>query len=230
MKDKIVELINQNNISTSIISDVLDTLDIKGILPHKIKHISGGKKIIGQAYTVQWMDNRKGKSITHKQPSTWEQVRDFLVPNIDKGEGKGKVYVAGAGNLLMHSALAGGISSTYFEKHLEFEGVILGGAVRDSEVISHLSIPVFATNFVPRDTQGAYHISSVGDYCVVDDQVIFTNDWIIADSDGVIIIPENRIEEVLKLSLENMSKEAQVINDVIANLKLPEIIDKYGTI
>ncbi|WP_417510870.1 RraA family protein [Methylophaga sp.] len=230
MKDKIAELIQDNNISTSLLSDVLDTLDIKGILPHMVTRLSGGKKIIGQAYTVQWMDNRKGKSITHKQPSTWEQVRDFLVPNLGIGDGKGKVYVAGAGNLLTHSALAGGISATYFQKHLEFEGIVLGGAVRDSEVITDLSIPVFATNFVPRDTQGAYHISSVGDYCVVDDQVIFTNDWVIADSDGVIIIPEKRIEEVLKLSLEIRSKEARVINDVIANQKLPEIIDKYGTI
>lgn len=226
----IIDVINRHNIGSGIISDVLDSLNIKGILPYSVKHLSGGGKIVGQAYTVQWMDNRKGKEIVNAQESTWSQVRDFLVPSLNKGDGRGKVYIAGAGNLLRHSALAGGISSTYFEKYLEFSGVILGGAIRDSEILTGLEIPVFATNFVPRDTQGSFHISSVAGHCIIDDQIVYTGDWVIADGDGVAVIPEKNIHEVLDLAINNLKKEQEVIAEVIKHTKLPNLIDKFGTI
>ncbi|MGO2344622.1 MAG: RraA family protein, partial [Providencia sp.] len=59
--------------------------------------------IVGQAYTVQWKLVKKGKNIIEKQPSTWDQVRQFLVPELKSAEGL--IYIAGAGDLIKHAAL-----------------------------------------------------------------------------------------------------------------------------
>lgn len=117
-------LIKRMQLSTPTLVDILDSLGKTIVLNSQLKSINlENFYSVGQAYTVQWKLIRKQKSILNKQPSTWEQVSSFLVPEIT--DAKGLFYIAGGHELITEAALAGGMSCTYFEK-LGFEGVILG--------------------------------------------------------------------------------------------------------
>jgi regulator of RNase E activity RraA len=213
---------------SSTIADVLDSQGILGWLDSKIQRLSGQEGIVfGEAYTVAWQFNRKSQDIKASVSPTWEQVKDFLAPNIK--DGRGKIYVAGAGPLLTDMALAGGMSCTHFEM-IGFEGVILGGAVRDAHVLRELRIPIMSTNFTPADTQGCYRVVEVGTSCTINNLVVHTGDWIFADESGCVIIPKHLFNTVINDGLEIEFAEEKIMTQLKNGENLFTIIEKVGRI
>ncbi|AIA46988.1 demethylmenaquinone methyltransferase [Serratia sp. FS14] len=192
-------------ISTSTIVDILDGMNAGYVLPPKIHAINLSEHyLVAQAYTVCWKMVRKGSDILQPQPSTWSQVARFLVPELHTGAGL--VYVAGAGPLVAHAALAGGMSCTYFEK-LGFAGVVLGGAVRDLRELKQLSIPILASNPIPTDTQGAYWVAETGIRCQIEQVTIESGDLIVSDINGTVVVPLDLTERLLQQALDIDSTE-----------------------
>lgn len=213
---------------SSTIADVLDSRGILGWLDYKIQRLAGQEGIVfGEAYTVAWQFNRKSQDIKASVSPTWDQVKDFLVPDVKNGSGK--IYVAGAGSLLTDMALAGGLSCTHFEM-IGFEGVILGGAVRDAHVLRQLKIPVMATNFIPADTQGCYRVVEVGTSCTINNLLVHTGDWIFADESGCVIIPKDLLGLVLHEGLEIEVAEENIMSQLKRGENLFTIIEKAGRI
>lgn len=217
MKD-LINTIKQNNvtINSSTVSDVMDDYGLHGILSPKLKRLTGSPKmVLGFAYTVDWKPVRKSAEIMKPQPSTWDQVKKFLVPELN--DAGGLIYVSGVGGLLTSAALAGGMSGRYFQ-NLGFEAIILGGATRDANDLSNLTIPVVATNFIPTDTQGSYHVSETGTFTVIDAIRISTGDVIISDLTGTVVIPELYAEEILTKAMKIDCTEADMLSGLTDNL------------
>jgi regulator of RNase E activity RraA len=222
--------ITEYEISTCSISDVLDGLGItNAVLDSGLHRVSGGSAMFaGTAVPVSWVPTRKGSRITDRQPSTWQQVREFLVPGIH--DGRGQVYVAGAGPLVTGAALAGGMSVTYLTQQLGFEGVVLGGAVRDRAVLEKLPRPVVASNFAPVDTQGAFRVESSGRSCLIGNVAVRSGDWVFSDGNGTVVVPPDAVAEVLRAAIEIESTESQMLSLIAAGHRLPEVIDRTGRI
>lgn len=220
--------VRELKISTSTLVDIMDGFKTGSVLSYKLTSFNRRDYYLAaQAYTVQWKIVRKGSSILAPSESTWEQVRDFLVPEVCDAENM--VYVAGSGECIRDAALAGGMSCTYFEK-LGFEGVILGGAVRDGQDLNALSIPVIATNLTPTDTQGAYYISETGGSCQIEQTTVHTGDLIIADINGVVIVPYEFIDPVLNKALEITDIENDMLVKIRHGERLPDLISQTGRI
>jgi regulator of RNase E activity RraA len=155
-------------------------------------------------------------------------VRGFLVPDIS--DGQGQVYVAGAGALLTHAALAGGMSVTYLLEQVGFHAVVLGGAVRDRAVVEVMDRPVVASNFVPTDTQGAYRVSETGTACRIGDVCVTTGDWVFTDGNGTVVVRDDVVVDVLEKAMEVERAEASVLQQIRSGRSLAEIIDEGGQI
>ncbi|WP_020552112.1 hypothetical protein [Embleya scabrispora] len=226
----VAKTVREHGISTATIADVLDGLGITNrVLDSRLHRVSGGDRLFfGAAYTVGWVMVRKGPSIVAASPSTWQEVRDFLVPEVV--DGRGMVYVAGSGPLITDAALAGGLSTTYLLEQLRFEGIVLGGAIRDRDVVEQSTRPVVASNFVPTDTQGAYRVESVGGTCLVEHVLVHTGDWVFSDGNGTVVVPAARLHEVLAAAATTGCTEQDVLRRIRAGERLPNIIDEVGTI
>ncbi|WP_221351110.1 RraA family protein [Streptomyces beigongshangae] len=222
--------VHEHGVSTPAVADVLDALGITNrVLDPRLHRVSGDHRMFfGAAYTVSWVAVRKGASIVAASPSTWQEVRDFLVPQVI--DGRGMVYVAGSGPLVTDAALAGGLSTTYLLEQLGFEGMVLGGAVRDRDVVGQSTRPVVASNFVPTDTQGAYRVESVGSTCLIDHVLVRTGDWVLSDGNGTVVVPAARLHEVLAAATATGRTEQDVLRRIRAGERLPGIIDEVGTI
>lgn len=206
----LTELIKSNKISTSTFADIMDAKGIGSVICRSIKPVNTEQHyFVGEAYTIEWERVRKTGNISESQPSTWHQVKNFLVPDIHSANGL--VYVAGGGHLIKEEALAGGLSCSYFAK-LGFEGVVLGGAVRDVSELKALAMPVLATNFTPVDTQGSYRVKSVGDSCMIDGCLIKTKDVIISDANGTVILPPDVLTDIVYLALEIEKTEREILD------------------
>jgi regulator of RNase E activity RraA len=222
--------VHEHGVSTATIADVLDALGITNrVLDSRLHRVSGDdREFFGAAYTVSWVAVRKGPSIVAPSPSTWQEVRDFLVPQVV--DGRGMVYVAGSGPLVTDAALAGGLSTTYLLEQLRFEGIVLGGAIRDRDVVEQSTRPVVASNFVPTDTQGAYRVESAGSSCLVNRVLVHTGDWVFSDGNGTVVVPAARLHEVLAAASTTGRTEEDVLRRIRAGERLPNIIDEVGTI
>jgi regulator of RNase E activity RraA len=214
-------------LSSNALSDVLDAEGIWGVLSTRIRRLSGDDRVLfGRAYTVQWRPARKGFDMRASM-STWEEVRGFLAPDVQ--DGRGMVYVAGAGEVLEHMALAGGLSATHFE-NIGFEGIVLGGAIRDAHVLQRRRIPVFGTRLVPSDTAGAYVVTEVGTECVVDNVVVHSGDYVFADDSGIVAFPSARAEQILARALEVVADEDAVMQRLERGEDLNAILSSGGRI
>jgi regulator of RNase E activity RraA len=221
-------LIRKARLGTSTIADVLDAMGIDGVLPAEIRSRNvATHHVVGYAYTVHWVQTRKTHDILAPQPSTWDQVREFLVPDVTQG--RDQVYVAGAGPLLTCAALAGGMSATYFAR-LGFEGIVLGGAVRDIHDVKRLEMPVLATNACPTDTQGCYRVAAVGDSCLIASTIVRSGDVIVSDETGTVSIPREQLDEVVEKALRIEEIEAQILSDIELGKSLPALIAQRGRI
>lgn len=222
------EKLKSLKINTSTFVDIMDGLKTGCVLSHKLQSQNlTDYYFAGQAYTVQWKIIRKSNNILEPFPSTWEQVKDFLVPELYTAENL--VYVAGSGECICDAALAGGMSCTYFEK-LGFAGVITGGAVRDGQDLNALSMPVIATNLTPTDTQGAYYVSETGGSCQIEQTTIHTGDLIVADINGVVVIPYRDIDAVISKAIEITEIENNMLDKIRRGERLPDLISVTGRI
>ena len=217
------------HLNTGTIADVLDGMGVWGVLDSRIVPCSKGKpRFIGRAYTTRWCPVRKPRSIMAAQPSTWSNVQSFLAPDVR--EASGIVYVAGADDgLCVDYALAGGLSASDFEKR-GFTGVVLGGAIRDMHIVSQLSLPVRATNFTPADTQGNYRVVESGGRCTIGRITVQTNDIVVADETGCVIIPHAIADAVLTVSLSIESVEADIVGRMRRGDRLFDIVNEKGRI
>ena len=108
--------------------------------------------------------------------------------------------------------------------------MITGGAVRDGQDLNTLSIPVIATNLTPTDTQGAYYVSETGGSCRIEQVTIHTGDLIIADINGVVVIPYHDIDTVISKAIEITEIENNMLEKIRHGERLPDLISITGRI
>ncbi len=92
-------------------------------------------------------------------------------------------------------------------------GYIVDGGCRDSAFILKLGFPVFCKYFTPVDIVGKWAATAYEEDVIIGDVVIKSGDYIIADRDGSIIIPQDIIEAVVEeteivLNTENLVRKA----------------------
>ncbi len=163
------------NVPTTAISDVLKGMN--NIDP-TIKPLKEEYKIAGQAYTVKLPvgDNLMLlKSLKEAKPG------DILVVDV-----KGDTYRAIAGDFVV------GMMQT-----LELGGLVVDGVIRDLIDIKALNFPVFSKGTTvssggktgPGETNVPISCGGAS---------VNPGDIIVGDVDGVVVIPQDRAEEVLK--------------------------------
>ncbi|HWL62248.1 MAG TPA: hypothetical protein VNQ32_05610 [Steroidobacteraceae bacterium] len=107
---------------------------------------------------------------------------------------EGTLDIAAMGNLMATAALERGMA-----------GMVLDGAIRDMWDIRRMGLTVYARSKTPRTTVG--HYATVAKNVPVECAGITVRpgDIIVADEDGVVVVPQEHAEAVLK--------EAQAIDD-----------------
>ncbi len=105
-------------------------------------------------------------------------------------------------------------------------GYIVDGGCRDSTFIENLGFPVFCNYFTPVDIVGKWAATALGEPIKIGEVTLHTGDYVLADRDGIVIIPAaitsevvERTEEVLRT--ENLVRKAilQGVDPVDAYLK-----------
>lgn len=186
-------------------AEISDCLDRAQAMFGAIGPLRSGMTVLGQARAVNCMvaDN----SALHAAVNLAEPG-DVLV-----AAAQGFEDVAVWGGLMTRAAMARGIA-----------GLIVDGAVRDSDEIAELGFPCFARCAVPRGPHKGFG-GSVDAPVSCGGVSIASGDLIIGDADGVAVVPLARLEPTLAAVRTLKAREAATIEKMADGASLADI---YG--
>lgn len=183
------DLVKQGSqFAPSIFSDVNDR---RGAMHGRISALRPSMKLAGPALTVEV---RPGDNLMIHAAMSLAKPGDILV--ID---GKGDQTAALMGTIMITACQQLGIA-----------GVVIDGAVRDSNELAEMNYPVFSVGTNPngptKNVPGRIgHPISIGGVTVR------PGDFIVADCDGVVAIEKEKLESLLPLAQKKVDDEASRI-------------------
>ena len=199
---------------TGAVYDVMHELGLTdSVLPPEIRALNPETRVSGRVFTMQGKPH----------------------PNIDAHESlvRWTEFLAAApgGHVVVcqpedHSrAIMGELSAESL--HLRgVRGYIVDGGCRDNAFIQKLGFPVFARFQTPRDILGEWAVETVGETIEIGHVQIHTGDFVLADIDGIVIVPKKSAELIISEVEKVMAKE-NLVRKAIQNGMSPA--DAYRT-
>ncbi|MFI6417355.1 RraA family protein [Streptomyces sp. NPDC050842] len=181
---------------------------IGGLLPVKHHH-----KIAGPALTVNL------------------SIDDLVdcMPVLARAQPGDVVVVACHGTT--RTAMWGGLMST-LSRQIGLAAGIVDGAIRDVDEIRDLDFPVWYRSTVPRPSPTAVHDRTepvqVNVPVVIDGQVINPGDIVVADENGIAVVPQGEAETVLAHTRMNIDRERVIREKISSGLSVAELIAEFG--
>jgi 4-hydroxy-4-methyl-2-oxoglutarate aldolase len=167
-------------ISASAASDAMDRLGIAGLITG-IRPMTSDLPLAGKAFPVRFVEDDEGPFNDYL-----EQVPPGSIVVIDAG---GRTDVSVWGGLIARDAARLGIRAT-----------IVHGACRDVDEFKDSGYSVYARARTPRSGRGVLSSANIGEPISIAGVEIRTGDQVIADGDGIVVIPADRADEVLSLA------------------------------
>ncbi|MEE1795896.1 RraA family protein [Streptomyces sp. BE308] len=181
---------------------------IGGLLPVKHHH-----KIAGPALTVNL------------------SIDDLVdcMPVLTRAQPGDVIVVACHGTT--RTAMWGGLMST-LSRQIGLAAGIVDGAIRDVDEIRDLDFPVWYRSTVPRPSPTAVHDRTepvqVNVPVVIDGQVINPGDILVADENGIAVVPQDEAETVLARTRMNIDRERVIREKIGSGLSVAELIAEFG--
>jgi regulator of RNase E activity RraA len=109
-----------------------------------------------------------------------------------------------------------------------FSGAVIDGGVRDVAYLQKISFPVFALGIVPSTSVSHYRFAGSNIPVVCDGVPVNAGDIVVADSDGVVVVPRAKAAEVLATAQEMDFKEHSMYAYIEKLKSIVEAVKKFG--
>lgn len=190
-------------LSTPNVSDALDRLQLSGA-PHGILPLwSGCKKIVGPAATMKLVPVGEGL----KSPSPAMGSLDAV-----KAAHAGDVLVIDHGGSMDANSYGGIVGFT--TKHRGLVGCVIDGVTRDVDEYKELGLPVYARGIIQQSIRNRCDFAGHGIEVQLGGVKVRPGDFIMADDNGVLVIPQEHVEEVLKIGKEYKTIEERIVEAI----------------
>ena len=206
---------------TAVISDVFDKMGhLPPVLDNTLVPVPGpGISFAGPAYTISGESHRWSGRGDRTKLAAIDAMAPGVVPVWAGNDIRG---VCCFGDLLSEAMKARGCA-----------GVVVDGGVRDLAYLKTLELPMMVRYRTPAQ--------AIGRWRVTDRQVVIRvrgalEDWVevrpddivVADDDGVIILPGELVNRIEAQVLEWAEKDSRARKDIRTGTPLLEALDKYG--
>lgn len=142
--------------------------------------------------------------------------------------GPGEVWVGATGGF-RDAALWGELLSTACIAAGSV-GALLDGYVRDVGVIRSLDFPVLCRGVDPRNINGRGEVVAHKVTVEVDGVTVAPGDLVVGDDDGVVIVPQALIDEVVGAAVEKTSGESRFRRAVREGMPPGEAFKRFGVL
>ncbi len=203
---------------SAVVSDALDGLGLGRQSPRvPLGPLTGVETLVGRCRTTLWVD------MAHADPNPYDlelKAVDACRPD--------DVLIAAAGGS-MRSGIWGELLSTA-ARNAGCVGAVIDGAVRDVAKMRAMGFPIFARGTCVYDSLNRQRVVDV-DVPVEIDGVRFTpGDLVIADMDGVVVVPQEVEAEAIRRAWEKVHAENITRDAIKAGMKAQAAYAKYGVL
>lgn len=199
---------------TAVVADVLDRLGYRQqVLRAELRPLFPQAKAAGFALTVQ--------TVPARETAPAEPYKGELAA----------VDALRDGDVLVVSPCAwsfwGELLSTA-ARYRGCRGVVLDGPTRDTQAIIELRFPVFCRGVHPADSLGRLDVAGHNVPITCGGVLVYPGDLVLADHDGVVVVPHAQAEETLRLAEEKVSGENLVRKALAEGMSVTEAFRRYG--
>ncbi|MES1169756.1 MAG: RraA family protein [Leifsonia sp.] len=201
---------------TAVLSDVLDSVGCTGqVAEPGLRPLSPDMRLAGYARTA------RAVSVS----STPQAPYAKLLEAIDGMSGDDVLVLALQPS--SQSAIFGGLLATAVNV-AGARGVVVDGYARDASEIQHIGLPTFAKGLMPLDSAGRDEVVEVEEAVALGGVLVHPGDLIVADLDGVVVVPSALEQTVLRLAFEKVAGEGEVRHALRGGMPTAEAFAKYG--
>lgn len=204
-------------VATASVADAVDKIaGHRGYMHHDIKPRINEHKLVGPAVTILEGPSDEFLPPQHALDAIDEsEAGSVMVISIG-----GEADVAVWGGLMTAGAVAN-----------KLEGAVLDGGLRDiTEIRRDYDFPVYSRSVSPATTLGRFKTLDANVPVQVGDVMVHPGDLIVADIDGVVVVPGQHVAAVLELAEEIDARELEQARLIIESGSLREGLAKYGRI
>jgi len=148
-----------------------------------------------------------------------------MLAAIDQGQA-GSVYIMVVEDGANIAGMGGLMGTTMWARG--FAGAVIDGGVRDVGHLRKIGFPVFALGMVPSTSVNHYRFAGANIPVVCDGVRVEAADIVVADNDGVVVVPRARAEQVLALAQEMDFKEHSMYPYIEKYKSIEEAVKKFG--
>src|SRR5580704_14731869 len=109
-------------------------------------------------------------------------------------------------------------------------GTLIDGYCRDAQTIAAIGYPVWCRGMLPLDVKGRLALTAWRQPAVVGGLPVQPGDLVIADADGVVVVPAGLASETVERALEKVTKENGVRDALTAGSTLRSAYDRFGVL
>jgi len=205
---------NAGVLSVAVVLDVLDAIGLRrqAILGLTPRTLSG--PVVGRAKTLLWVD------FAYDDPDTYE----LELKSVDSIAADDLVVCATANS--DRSGIWGELLTTAAQKR-GARGIVTDGAVRDLAHMEAMGFPVFARHLSPYDSMNRQKVVAFDVPVEIDGVAIAPGDVLIADRDGVAVVPQAVVSRILAAALEKVTAESRFRDAVKGGMSLMEAYRRF---
>jgi regulator of RNase E activity RraA len=203
------------HVEVASVSDAIERLSGERMyMTHRMRPIFASK-FAGVALTVQL------KKEENRDPGALQG----MLAAIDQG-GPNSVYVMVVENGIDIAGMGGLMGTAMAARN--FSGAVIDGGVRDVGYLQKIGFPVFALGIVPSTSVNHYRFAGTNIPVVCDGVAVNAGDFIVADGDGVVVVPRAKAAEVLAIAQDLDFKEHSMYGYIEKLKSIEEAVKKFG--
>lgn len=204
------------------VCDILDSLGYRQqAMHHRLRPLLPDRErcgFIGKARTVRWME------------------ADYEDKQNPYGLEIAAIDALNPGDVVVHSTDFAGTNAPWGElmstaaQYRGAVGCVCDSQIRDCLKIIELNFPVYYTGIRPLDSMGRGRVMAYDVPVRCGDVLVNPGDTVFADFDGIVVIPEKVLPEVVEQACFKAEQESRSREELKAGKTLREVFDKYGVL
>jgi 4-hydroxy-4-methyl-2-oxoglutarate aldolase len=205
-------------IYTAAITDVMDEMGLlRQTLPSAIQPLTPDMRLAGYAFTARGRPHRG-------TPRDRDQTLRRFLGMLGAVPADSVLVLAANDSVAAHF---GELSAEWFRaRHVR--GAVIDGATRDSAYLSRLRFPTFVRYRTPQDSVPRWRVSDWGQPLTIGGVRVALGDMIVADVDGVVVVPRRVAHEVATRCEKLVNTENAVRKAVKRGMPPLAAYEKFG--
>jgi 4-hydroxy-4-methyl-2-oxoglutarate aldolase len=217
-EDSISLAMMRERFTSAVVCDALDAAGFPNQSPRiALRQLTVPGVLIGRCKTTLWAD------MAHVDPKPYEL--ELKAVDTCKAD---DILIAAAGGS-KRSGIWGELLSTA-ARNAGCVGAIVDGAVRDVRQMAEMKFPVYALDTIIYDSKDRQRVIDIDIPVEIDGVAFHPGDLVIADLDGIVVVPRAVEAEVVQAAWAKVNAENEVRDAIKAGMPATDAFNKYGVL